>query len=101
LSDKYDDFLSKVAKMEETNKSLVEDNLSSIDPDINLPSQTNFKYYTTQDFVDSNQIQNCVCTKHFSVLHCNIRSLGANYENFAHMLDELEQRMASIKQAFS
>ena len=32
--------------MEETNKSLVEDNLSSIDPDINLPSQTNFKYYT-------------------------------------------------------
>ena len=71
-------------------------NLSIIDPDINLPSSTNFKYYTTQDFLDSNQIQACVNSKSFSVLHCNIRSLAANYDKLSHMLDELKHSFSII-----
>ena len=62
-------------------------NLSYIDPDVNLPLQTNFKYYTTEDFLHSNQIQSCISSGSFSALHSNIRSLAANFDGFVHMLD--------------
>lgn len=53
---------------------------SNLDPNLNLPLQTNFNYYTTSDFRNSYDIANCSSGKHFSVMHSNTRSLNANYD---------------------
>lgn len=52
----------------------------NLDPDLNIPLQTNFNYYTTSDFRNSYDIANRSSRKHFSVMHWNIRSLDANYD---------------------
>ena len=66
--------------------------LSDIDPDQNIPVPSNFKYYTKQDFANDHQIINCTSSNCFSVLHSNIRSLNANFDNFTHMLNLLYYR---------
>ena len=39
--------------------------LTEIDVDLHLPSQTNFKYYTTHDFHTSEEIRNSFIKNHF------------------------------------
>ena len=51
--------------------------LSDLDPDLQIPSQTNFKYYSTHDFHSNYGIRNCSIDTSFSALNCNIRSLQA------------------------
>ena len=70
--------------------------LSDIDPDQNIPVPSNFNYYTTQDFANDHQIINCTSSNCFSVLHSNIRSLNANFDNFTHMLNELNHTFSII-----
>ena len=70
--------------------------LSGIDPDLNVPIQSNFNYYTTGDFQDSNEIAKCTSSNHFSVLHSNIRSMNANFDNFTQMLTELKHTFSVI-----
>ena len=69
---------------------------SELDPDVHVPVQSNFKYYTTHDFQDSNEIVHCTSSNHFSVLHSNIRSLSANFDNFTQMLSELKHTFSVI-----
>lgn len=72
-------------------------NLSDIDPDENLPTQTNFKYYTTQEFAKDEQIKSCTnSNKCFSALHANIRSLNANFDNLTQLLVELNNTFSVI-----
>ena len=70
--------------------------LENLDPDINLPISCNSKYYSTQDISKDYEIRNCMTGKHFSVLHCNIRSLNANFDNFNHLLSELNYNFSVI-----
>ena len=71
--------------------------LSNIDPDGNIPIQTNFKYYTSQEFANDLQIKNCITSSNcFSVFHANIRSLNANFDNFTHLLSELNHTFSII-----
>ena len=53
-------------------------NLNDIDPDSNIPSKVNFKYYTPHQFHSNPELSN---TSHKSIyfFHCNIRSLTANF----------------------
>ena len=53
-------------------------NLTDVDAERNIPSQTNFKNYSTHDFHNDEDISNSFSDKSFSVLHLNIRSLQAN-----------------------
>ena len=55
------------------------DQTSSLDPDIHLSMQSNFKYYSADDFKNNIEIANCLGDKHFSAMHYNIRSLNANF----------------------
>ena len=71
-------------------------NLSNLDPDLNLPTQSSFKYYTPDDFCADNLIANCTSGKHFSVLHSNVRSLQANFDKLTHMLSELKHSFSLI-----
>ena len=48
-----------------------------------------FQYYNSHDFHDNHYINEYFSDKCFSALHCNIRSLVANFDNFQHMLSEL------------
>ena len=58
--------------------------------DLDMPSDTNFGYYTPHDFHSSNNITEYLSTHMaFSAMHCNIRSLSANHDNLIHMLSEL------------
>ena len=55
--------------------------MTNIDPDNNLPSLTNFNYYSTHDFHSSIDIKGLLqAYKSFSVLHWNIRRLPANFD---------------------
>ena len=64
-------------------------NSSDSDPDLNLPQQVNFGYYSTLDFKDSDEISNCTSSNHFSILHTNIRSLSANFDTLSQMLTDM------------
>ena len=65
--------------------------LTNIDVDHNMPSDQNFNYYTTHDFHSNYDINHfSTHSKSFPALHCNIRSLQCNLENFVHLLSELQ-----------
>ena len=70
--------------------------LSDLDPDLQIPSQTNFKYYSTHDFHSNYGIRNCSIDTSFSALNCNIRSLQANFDNFCCMLTDLSLMFSVI-----
>ena len=70
--------------------------LSDLDPDLQIPSQTNFKYYSTHDFHSNYGIRNCSIDTSFSALNCNIRSLQANFDNFCCMLTDLNLMFSVI-----
>ena len=70
--------------------------ISTLDPDLNTPSQCNFKYYTTDEFRNDNITKNCTSANHLSFLHSNIRSLDANFDNFVQMLSEFSYSFSVI-----
>ena len=71
--------------------------LSHLDPDVNIPLQSNFQYYSVQDFHNNNLIRNCTTSaNYFSAMHSNIRSLAANIDNFKEMLCELNHKFSVI-----
>ena len=47
------------------------------------------QYYNSREFHDNHYINEYFSDKCFSALHCNIRSLSANFDNLQHMLSEL------------
>ena len=65
--------------------------LTDADLDHNMPSKFNFNYHSTHDFHSDHDIhESSFNPRSFSALHCNIRSVQGNYDNFAHMLPELQ-----------
>ena len=70
--------------------------LSSIAIDLQLPSLTNFGYYSTHEFHSSEDIQLTICLRAFSVLHFNIRSLAANFDAFHQMLSDMNHSFSII-----
>ena len=70
--------------------------LSNNDPDVNIPKQTNFVYYTPAEFQNNIEIANCSSTNYFSVLHTNIRSLNANFDSLFYMLTEMDHLFSLI-----
>ena len=71
--------------------------LNDFDVDLHLQSNTNFRYLTTHDFHSDYEI--CECLKGrdcFAALHCNIRSLQANMDNFYNMLSQLSYPFSVI-----
>ena len=64
--------------------------LTNSDVDLNMSVDQNFSYYSIENFKSNYDINECSSNKtSFSALNCNIRSLPANYDNFMHMLSEL------------
>ena len=61
-----------------------------------MPSDINFNYYSTNDFCNNEEIANCVAEKPISMLHCYIRSISANMDNFVNMLNELHHPFSII-----
>ena len=55
-----------------SSNSITSNDLANIDPDNIIPSQSNFRYCTTSEFINNQQIQSCTFEKHFSVNHSNI-----------------------------
>ena len=71
--------------------------LTNTDVDRHMPTDQNFGYYTIHDFHSNSDIVECSTNhKAFSALHCNIRSLSANFDNFNHMLSELNYSFSLI-----
>lgn len=64
--------------------------LSHCDPEHNLPSKVNFQYYNTHEFHVSSDIQDSLNQHPLSIVHCNIRSLQANFDNLTNMLSDLQ-----------
>ena len=62
-------------------------NLLKSDIDQNLPTLTNFDYYSPHDFHSS--IPLSCNAKSFSIFHLNIRSLSANFDSFNQLLCDL------------
>jgi hypothetical protein len=70
-------------------------NLVSSDIEENLIPQVNFKYYTVDDFNSRNEIAEKV-DSFFSVFHCNIRSLGANFDMLTTLLSSIQYKFSVI-----
>ena len=45
-----------------------------------MPSDINFNYYTSSEFLNKQEITDCIADNAFSFLHCNIRSVSANLD---------------------
>ena len=71
-------------------------NLSKIDIDLNLPSVTNFGYYSIHEFHSNEDIRSTISDKAFSALHFNIRSLAANFDYFFEMLSDMNYSFSVI-----
>ena len=65
------------------------DHLASSDVDLHLPYDMSFQYYNSNDFHGNHYIHEYFFNKCFSALHCNIRSLSANFDNLQLKLSEL------------
>ena len=59
------------------------------DVDLNLPSDVNVQYYIAHDFHYSTYVNECFSDEYFSILHCNIGSLTANFDSLQTMLSNL------------
>ena len=71
--------------------------LANVDIDKHMPLNSNFGYYTAHEFHSNNDIIQCLShDKAFSALHCNIRSLAANHDNFLHLISELSHKFPLI-----
>ena len=67
-----------------------------IDIDLQLPSLTNFGYYSTHEFHSSEDIRSTICPRAFSALHFNIRSLAANFDAIHQMLNDMNHSFSII-----
>ena len=54
----------------------------------NFMQQTNFQYYTLEDFLNNENLNRSKQTLSFSTIHFNIRSLSANHESMTLLLSE-------------
>lgn len=72
-------------------------NLSDSDAERYLSSKTNFNYYTPHNFHTSQEIiRSAVSKTSFSTIHCNIRSLQANYDKLCNLLADLNYNFSII-----
>ena len=75
------ELLSKLDKISSLNHHDVENNFMQ---------QTDFKYYTLEDFLNNENLNQRKHTLSFSTIHFNIRSLSANHEGMTLLLSELQ-----------
>ena len=61
------------------------------DGEVFIPSHSlDFKYYSPHTFHENHDIKETFSSKSaLSLLHCNIRSFNANFDNLVNMLSEL------------
>ena len=85
------DLLPKLELTETTSKIPF---LFDVDADHNMPLNLNFKYYSVHDFHSDNEINNYTSSDAFSMLHCNTRSISANF-------DALNQLLCDLNHSFS
>ena len=72
--------------------------LSNIDDDINLPYQCNFKYYSTPDFHNSQEIRGISYTQDsFSILHCNKKFLAENFDSLSNIIGLSQTKLLNGK----
>ena len=72
-------------------------NLIDSDAERYLSAKTNFNYYTPHDFHMSQEIIRSTNSKtSFSTMHCNIRSLQANYDKLCNLLADLNYNFSII-----
>ena len=70
--------------------------LLDIGIDQQIPSCTNFNYYSRRRFHSDADINKLNSTNDFSLLHSNVRSLSANHDNLLLMLDNLKFQFSII-----
>ena len=71
--------------------------LSYSDIDRNIPFETNFSYYTPDQFHNNLELRDSIINpKSFTVLHCNIRSLSKNHDNLTNLLSLIQHPFSII-----
>lgn len=70
--------------------------LNNIDSEVCLPYSNNFNYYSSHEFHSNADILNSFSKDSFSILHWNLRSLSANFDNFTDLLSDLNQPFSVI-----
>ena len=83
-------YLSSLPRLEISSNLNNIPNLSDFDIERNITPQINFNYYAIDDFVYNHEIGNLISKDSLSVLHCNIRSLAANFDNLTCLLSDVQ-----------
>ena len=76
--------LDHLPKLEITESSSKIPFLLNANVDQNIPLNLNFKYYSVHDFHSDHEINNFISSDTFSMLHCNTRSISANFDALNH-----------------
>ena len=63
--------------------------LNHYDVENNFMQQTDFKYYTLENFLNNEDLNHSKDMLSFSTIHFNIRSLSANHDGMTMLLSEL------------
>lgn len=71
-------------------------NLSNTDTDNNVLSDINFDYYFPYEFYNDMFVKNSLSNNPFSVFHCNVRSLSANYDSLMTLLADVQHSFSVI-----
>ena len=89
--------LSLLPRLEITESTSKIPFLSHVDADQNLPAlNLNFTYYSVHPFLSDNEIKNAITTDTFSMLHCNTRSISANFDTLNQLLCDLNHPFSVI-----
>ena len=64
--------------------------------DNNILYDINFDHYTPHEFHSKVCIRNAISKKPFSIIHCNIRSLSANFDSLSTLLSDLQHNFSVI-----
>lgn len=90
-------YLQALPRLESTSRLTNVPNLIGFDAESNLIAEVNFDYYSVHSFHSNQAIREAFSAKNsFSILHSNIRSLQANFDNFITILSDLSHSFSII-----
>ena len=88
-NDNHNEYFSSLPRLDIPSTISNIPHLTNLDAELHMQSDVNFNYYDVHNFHADPEIANCLNQNCFSVIHCNIRSLAANYDKLENMLVEL------------
>lgn len=88
-NDNHNEYFNSLPRLDISSTISNIPHLTNLDADLHMQSDVNFNCYDIHNFHADPEVADCFNENCFSAIHCNIRSLSANYDKLESMLVEL------------